>query len=443
MDHSPGTELTGAGPVHIGERINSLDIIRGVALFGILLLNIVGMGLPKAYDDPTVFGGSEGLDLFAWISTSMFIEGTMRGMFSVLFGAGIILLTSRAEARGADQPVAGIYYRRNILLVLFGMIHAYLLLWVGDILFHYGLAAMLLFLFRKVAPGTLLMMGLMVNLILLVWSYDEHVVLMDKHADYEAALVLQQTGEQLDDEQQDAVYVWNEMVKGSKPDAEALQEIIEYRQGGYFGIVKNQAPLVYYFELELGYRYLFLDALAFMLIGMALMKMGVLTLKRSRRFYWMMILFGYTIGLTVNGYETHLVLDGGFDLVSSSQAGLSYEIGRLGTTAGHLGVLALFCGCNCFQWLKIRLAAVGRMALSNYIMHSIIAIFVFTGLGFGLYGELARHQLFYVVFGIWIFQLIISKIWLHRFRFGPLEWCWRSLTYMKKQPMKRQLNEAV
>jgi uncharacterized protein len=433
----PGSELTGAGPVKQGDRINSLDIMRGVALFGILLMNIAGMGLPEAYSNPTISGGAEGLDLLAWVTTNMFFEGTMRGMFSLLFGAGIILLTSRAEAKGHDIHIADIYYRRNILLVLFGMTHAYLLLWVGDILFYYGLASLFLFPLRKVNPRALLIMGLSINVILFVWGYGEHKTLVKQHDEYQAAMVVKASDTELDEDQEEAIETWDKMLKDSRPSEEDLQEIIDYQHGGYFGIVKNQAPIVFHIESEVAYRFLVLDALSFMLIGMALMKWGVVTLKRSRNFYWMMILFGYGIGLTINGIETRTILDGGFDMLSRSEAGLTYEFGRLATTAGHLGALAIFCSCDCLKWLKIRLAAVGRMALTNYISHSVIVIFIFTGLGFGLFGELSRYQLYYVVFGIWIFQLITSKIWLHRFRFGPLEWCWRSLTYMEPQPMKR------
>ena len=233
----PGSELTGAGPVRKGARINSLDIMRGVALFGILLMNIAGMGLPMAYSDPTVSGGAEGLDLLAWVTTNMFFEGTMRGMFSLLFGAGIILLTSRAEARGHDIHIADIYYRRNILLVLFGMAHAYLLLWEGDILFYYGLAALFLFPLRKVNPTALLIMGLSISVILSVWGYAEHRALVKQHDEYQAAILVQGSGSDLDEKQQEAIETWDKALKDSRPTEKELQEIIDYRRGGYFGIV--------------------------------------------------------------------------------------------------------------------------------------------------------------------------------------------------------------
>ena len=117
---------------------------------------------------------------------------------------------------------------------------------------------------------------------------------------------------------------------------------------------------------------------------------------------------------------------------------LTYDLGRVPMTFGHIGLLTLICRMRWLDWLTSRLAAVGRMALTNYITHSVVCAFVFTGIGFSMYGELQRYQLYYVVGAIWLAQLIISPIWLKHFRFGPLEWLWRSLTYKQRQPMRRE-----
>src|SRR5436190_21128414 len=132
------------GPVRAEERISSLDIVRGFALLGILLMNIVGFGLASAYDDPTNSGGSTGANLWVWIVLHIFAEGKMRCLFSMIFGAGIILLTSRAEQRTEGASVADIYYRRNLWLIAFGIPHAFLL-WQGEILYPYGLCALALY----------------------------------------------------------------------------------------------------------------------------------------------------------------------------------------------------------------------------------------------------------------------------------------------------------
>src|SRR5215210_1338629 len=110
---------------------------------------------------------------------------------------------------------------------------------------------------------------------------------------------------------------------------------------------------------------------------------------------------------------------------------------------GHVGMIMIFCKLPILQWLKTSLASVGKMALTNYLMHSVICMIVFTGVGFGMFGKLQRYELYYIVFAIWIFQLIVSPIWLSYFRFGPAEWLWRSLTYLKVQPMKKTSIKGV
>ncbi len=175
-----------------------------------------------------------------------------------------------------------------------------------------------------------------------------------------------------------------------------------------------------------------------MLIGMGFLKLGIITGERSNRVYVLLMLAGYGIGLSINAYETRLLLENNFDIFSARQANLTYGFGRVAMTLGHIGFWMLICKVGWLTWLTSRLAAVGRMALTNYIMHTVFAAIIFTGVGFSLFGSLQRHELFYVVAGIWLFQLIVSPIWMEHFRFGPLEWVWRSLTYNKKQPMRRE-----
>ncbi len=126
-----------------------------------------------------------------------------------------------------------------------------------------------------------------------------------------------------------------------------------------------------------------------------------------------------------------------FDPSTQAFAGSTYDIGRLTMALGHLGLIMLVVKLGLFRRLTGALAAVGQMALSNYILQSLATVVIFTGSGFALYGSLQRYQLYYIVIAIWAFQMIVSLIWLRHFRFGPLEWCWRSLTYWRKQPMRR------
>ena len=173
------------GPVTSKERIGSLDVLRGVALLGILLMNITGFGLVfMAYVDPTVQGGAEGNNLYVWIMNNMLFEGTMRALFSMLFGVGMVLMTSRMIGRGGGIEVADIYYRRTIWLLIFGLIHGYLILWTGDILFAYGLWGLFLFPFRNTKPRKLIFAVIILTVVGIGLQYFQYQKTSNFHQQY-------------------------------------------------------------------------------------------------------------------------------------------------------------------------------------------------------------------------------------------------------------------
>jgi uncharacterized protein len=176
------------------------------------------------------------------------------------------------------------------------------------------------------------------------------------------------------------------------------------------------------------------DVAGMMLIGMALMKMGVFSAAKSYRYYAVMALVGYAYGASAGMFVVWDWTRNGF--APGTRWLTLYDTTRLAVAIGHIGIVMMICKAGALRFLTSSLAAVGRMALTNYVMHSVIVMFVFTGLGFSLFGQLARHELYFVVGGIWLFQLVASPVWLRYFQFGPLEWLWRSLTYKKMQPMK-------
>lgn len=425
---------TAKAPLQQQDRLVSLDIMRGVALFGILLMNITGMGLPLAYSDPTVYGGATGADLWAWITTSMLFEGTQRALFSLLFGAGVILLTARIEARGGDA--SDVFFRRNLWLVGFGLVHGYLLLWTGEILYFYGVTALFVFAFRRAAPRTLLTIAAAGLLVGAAWSQLDVHEGFRKFTAFQEAQAAKVAGATLSRTQTRALEAWPNLVGAMKPKPDKIQDTLDAMRGSYLSVLRHQAPVVADHQSWMLYRFFF-DIFSMMLLGMALFKLGLLGLGHPRRPYLWMVLVGYGVGLTVNFFEVRHVIGYGFAPLARLQAEVTYDVGRLAMTAGHVGCLMLFCNSGWLAGLQRRLAAVGQMALSNYISHSIVAAVVFHGYGFGLYGHLARHQLYYVVFSIWVVQLIVSPIWLAHYRFGPVEWLWRSLTYGQRQPMRR------
>jgi uncharacterized protein len=429
-------------PVQGRERIASLDVIRGVAVLGILLINILVLGLPlEAVSDPTVWGGAHGANLWAWILSQLLVEGTQRGLFTILFGTGIILFTERLDA--AQRPGASdLFFRRYLWLIAFGLVHGFVLLWIGDVLFFYGVLALFVYGFRKAAPKTLLMIALAGFAVNAAWDFFDLHQAMKTHASWQAAVTAQESGAQLSREQTAAMDAWKQFVAERKPDAQALQKVIEPRRHSYVEQFLFQAPIRSGLQQLYVYRRFF-DFFSMMLIGMALFKSRVVGRGTSRNVYWRMVLIGYGVGLTVKSLEVHHVMVNDFSVISQLQTRVTYDLGRFMVTMGHLGALMLLCSVPILTGLKRRLAAVGQMALTNYVSHATICAFVFGGIGFGLFGQLERYQLYYVVAAIWLFQLIISPIWLRHFRFGPLEWLWRTLTYGKRQPMRRIAQGSV
>lgn len=430
------TTETKITPLQNAERIQSLDVMRGIVLFGILLMNINGFGLARAYEDPTVSGGSEGWDLITWITANLFFEGTMRGLFSLLFGVGMFVLLDRLEKRGAGIEAANIYFRRLSWMLVFGIIHGYLLLWVGEILYNYALMGFLVFSFRSLAPKKLIIIAVVLFSLGALWNYSDYLKNVELMNQVEQVKVYKSQGKPLTKELTEADQKWQEIQSKKTPEYVATHNAS--MQKGYFDVVTFLVPINNSFNEHDSFRYDLWDVLSMMLLGIAFFKLKILTAEKSYRFYLIMVLVGYGIGLSVNYYEIKTILDSNFSFLGFSKSFLTYDLGRVTVSLGHIGMIMIFCKSPILMWLKTRLAAVGKMALTNYIMHSVICMIFFTGVGFGMFGKLHRHELLYVVFSIWIFQLILSPIWLKYFYFGPLEWVWRYLSYLKKYPFKKQ-----
>lgn len=415
-----------------------MDILRGVAVLGILTINVVGLGLPDpAYFDPSGYGGSTGLNLRVFFFNSLFFEGAMRGIFSMLFGAGVILFMQTKEAAGAGLELAELWYRRVILLILFGMAHAYLLVWPGDILFSYGMIGLLLFPFRNSRPQNLMITAAVILIIGMIVSFGSSSTAGRQQRHYFEALEMFDKGEEVPHSVLKDYYAWIERYAVMKPTEEWLEYRIQKVQEGYFPAVKEMAGDSYFFESEYHYRHNYFDIMSMMLLGMALFRLRVFHAEKSYRFYALLMLIGYGIGIPVNWWETRVYIESEFDLIRYYDLLRTYDLGRVSTMLGHVGLVMLFCKSGILKWVQDSLAAVGRMALSNYLLQTIIANVVF--IGFSRYGRLERYELYFIVIAIWAFQIILSTIWLKYFRFGPFEWLWRSLTYRKLQPIVRKI----
>lgn len=432
-------------PVARQQRISSLDILRGVAVLGILLMNITSFGLPHwAYEDPSVVGGHTGANLWAWISMSVLFEGSFRALFSMLFGASVILLTSRLEARAAkatgdstSPSSADIYYRRTIWLIVFGMFNSYVLLWLGDVLYLYGIVGLFLYVLRNLRPRSLILIALGMWMIIAGRTALERHGKLQMIAAANDAYAARDKGFDLSDEQVAAIDAWKHEHEEYKPAADEIQKEIADMQGDYLTVWKLSAPINLWLQTKYLFKHSFLDAACMMLLGMALMKLGVLAARCSTKTYALMLVVGYAIGLAINILEVSMIVRGEFSIESFTHAGLTYDLGRAAMVIGHIGLIILVHRSGILKLLMKCLAACGQMALSNYLMQSVVCGAIFYGFGFGMFGKLERSELYIVVAGVWLVQLIVSPIWLRVFQFGPAEWLWRSLTYWKRQPMLR------
>lgn len=430
-------------PVDTADRLQTIDMIRGVALLGILMMNIPGFGIHWSVYPQILKGARNNADFITLEVVDVFFSGTMRGLFSMLFGAGMLLFTMNKKETPGGITVTEYYYRRLLWLVLFGVFNAYVLLWTGDILFFYGLCGMLLYPFRKLAPKWLFIIGLACMSIGMFKSTFWYSETRAQRLAYNEAVAAEKGKKPLTDKQKEAKAAWQQIEEQrNKPDTAMIGTQIRTMHAGYSTIFMEFISRNSGDEIWGMYHGLW-DMIMMMFIGMALFMWGFFTNRLSTNTYILTLLFGYGLGIPISyiffhtgGVWSFLHFGAYLDEFKVSHNVL-YDIRRLLLCLGHASLLLLIYRSKVVPWLMNALSKVGQMAFTNYLMQSIICTLYFNGYGFDKYNNLRYYQLYYVVFAVWIFQLIVSPIWLRYFRFGPFEWLWRSLTYWQLQPMKK------
>jgi uncharacterized protein len=424
-------------------RIQSIDALRGVALLGILLMNIHWFGMPEnAVEDLRVRGEFSGPNYWCWWIIDVFFHGTMRGMFSLLFGASAILIIEQYARKSNSLDSASEYYfRRLIVLFLFGLFNAYLLLWPGDILYTYAIAGMFVYPFYRLPAKRLLLIAGIVMVLFTIkqtWSKQKPVRLKEAA---DLALAIDTNATPLTTFQKSDIAAWKsfEETHGVEYKRSIDEDQIALTHGDFWPFFHYSAGISYFMQTEFAFNFFFLDAFTFMLIGMALFRTGVLTGQRSKRFYLGLSLIGYAVGLPIYYLAASSKVTYGFDpyLIAANQPLVLEQFGRLGLTLGNIGLLNLLFQLSISNWLLNLMAPVGRMAFTNYLMQSIIGAIIFSGFAFGLFNKLERYELYYVVGVIWIFQILFSHLWMRFYISGPFEWLWRSATQWQWQKFER------
>jgi uncharacterized protein len=436
-------------PVKRGNRIASLDVLRGFALLGILVANIEGFAglegqfeIPIGVARPAFVGPHAHLNLVILFLKWIFIEAKMRGLFSMLFGAGVVLLTDRIERSNSGVNSADIFLRRNMWLFLFGLLHG-CFLWNGDILAEYAFNS-LFFLYpcRKLRAKTLFLTGTIVWIGLATFAY----LLAEGGFDYlslsrrmSAITIAQKSGKDLTPEQKNTEKRWQTLIATNtiQTPSEANKKAAEVRQDGYVGYVKNVGfKFIEHLGVFEGY-FLFSDMLGPMLIGMALLKSGFLSAELPLSTYVWTACGGFLIStpLYIVGlwktYTSNFYF-GAIDKWMVSPYNLEAEAGTLAIAA----LLLIVIKSGVPRTILRPFAAVGQTALTNYLLTSLLCQYLFIFGPLKLYGRVEYYQSLYFVLAVWLVNLVASSLWLRAFEFGPIEWLWRSLTYWKLQPMR-------
>lgn len=415
MSLSDASEPRSPAPVTGAERIVSLDVLRGVAVLGILIMNVQSFAMPAAaYFNPTAFGDLDGADYWVWALSHLFADQKFMTIFSMLFGAGIVLFSDRVEARGG-RPL-WLHYRRAFWLLVIGLGHAYLI-WSGDILVAYAICSFVAYWFRRRSPRMLVAAGLLAFTVPAAFVAFGGASM--EHWPPATRQMLQSD--------------W-------RPSEQEVAAEIQGYQGSWLeqqALRTQQSLEMHMFALPFWALW---RAGGLMLAGMALYKWGVLSAKRSQRFYAALAVVGVGVGGPIVVYGVIQNQAHAWEFLYS-RYGMGFQYNYWGSpliSLAYVALVMLFVQWGGLERLQRALAAVGRTALTNYLAQSVITTFVFYGFGLGLFGELSRADQLAIVFAVWVAQIVVSPLWLQRFRFGPAEWLWRSLTYWRLQPLTRQ-----
>jgi uncharacterized protein len=391
-------------------RIKSLDVLRGAGVLGMLAVHIQLFAFPSlAHWNPTAYGDLGGLNWLIWLVTAVLADGKFITIFAMLLGVSIVMLSKETGERGASPWRA--HLRRMLVLLVLGLLHAYLL-WYGDMLVPLAMSGTVVFFARRLSAGKLLLLGVAVFAVgsllssTLTWSTAQS----DPRA----------------------LAAWRAQWT-PRPEAIA-QEIAHYR-GRWAEQLAHRVPAALETETLVFVTYLFWQTAGLMLMGMGFFKARVLSAARSRGFYLAMGILGFGAGGLLNSLGLWRSFATGWDLLDYTVVSQPLHYwGNLLVALGWTALVMLFCQAG---WPLRSLAAVGRMALTNYLLQSVICTTLFYGHGFGLFGRVDRAGQLAIVVGIWAFQLLASRVWLGRFTVGPVEWLTRWLVFGRRPSLLR------
>lgn len=461
-------------------RIFSIDVLRGIALLGILVISIWEFGGFTANKQTFFRTGTHGGNYNLLSFVTIIFEGKMRALFALLFGAGIILFISkRDESSTVSYP--DLYIRRMLWLMLFGIFNAVILLWPGDILFHYAVLGILLFPFWRMSGKGLFIAAIITTLIYCgkqYWNYADDKKTYNKFLAVSAAekkfasadtitklkidsllkikrndplsnklvnepLLERHKNDTLTKKQSAEKKAWEGLVKGLKYDSTAdnglnkTMQSTSYSKIWDFTLQKTQGKESYWL-----YRIGLWDIGSMMLLGMALFTFGFFT-RFSGKKHLLIAVSCIAVGLLLAWLRNHY-----YDIKLADYAkyieknvvpfDLFFPIERLLLAVGYASLIIALLQVKFLNWLWRTFAITGQMAFTNYFLQTILCTFFFYGYGLGYFGRMLQAKLYLTVAEISLLQISFSIVWLKYFTMGPVEWLWRCLIYKKRLPFKKE-----
>jgi len=425
------------------ERIAGLDVLRGIAILAILLMNIPFMGgyVPPDFFDPRLVSWTPA-DEATFRGISLVLDGTQRGLLELLFGAGIMIM-----ARGAMQPdapiaIADLHFRRNLWLITFGVFQAMVLMWPGDILMPYGLGALLVFTARTWPVKWKAVAAAVLILAAIAPAAQRYADRVDLHSKVVAAQAKVEAKTPLSKAEQASLDTWKEKLELARPLAQnkKKQEAVAEEKKARLGPLADYAAFTRKTWTEINFSMVGVIGMAeivgTMLLGMALYEWGVIQGRRSARVYLALAAIGYGIGIPLR----HLATEGVLAFTPLPKPfGVTYDVARIALTLGHIGLVNLALKSGLGARILSVFQAPGRMPLTVYLSASAIGMLIlFPSFGFGLFGKFGWANLTLIALAIIAVQLVFANLWMAAFESGPIDWLWKSLAYGKRQPFRKR-----
>lgn len=408
-------------PTSTSDRIPSLDFLRGIAILGILFINIENFAYPDPWS-PWKYGFNNPIDHNTRFWVYFLTQGKFYTMFALLFGVGFYMFLERLENKGLGLKAMDIYTRRLLWLFVIGIAHAYLI-WSGDVLYHYAICGLILFPFRSISSRNLIFIVMFLGSLLLLKSFEQTSRRLERFEAYEQAIQIPENLRTPDDLKK--ITYWDNQTAIKSPDTTWMPA----PKATYLIGLKETYEHANVHNGQLYYQSLLFPSLIVMILGIVFYRSGIFSDYRIWKYYWLISLVVLLLGLAINYSRFYHWTYEYADPVVSFWKGWLFTFPKELLGIGYILILnGIYQAFMRDMNLKL-ISNIGRMALSNYIFQNTLLGFIFYGYGLAQHNQFSRFELLGIVAAIWIIQMALSWFWLRRFSQGPLEWAWKKLTY--------------